>query len=362
MAEADERLLAKSKVAAHTYLMGHILAPSFAFCAALSEDAGVRSGFALNEADLLAHLPANSPLHDGLTRDTAMRVSADDYANTVGDLLFALGTTTRPGMPSLGMRFMELLPTWRNLYTLDELLTLEAVANHYLQLRVRGAEDQAAIFQEVGERTAGKVGAMEALLKAMAFDLAYSPFFTRDVPLDDLVKLTALFESEQLPVASDQWFDQRFVNYLDSHPERLKDIHWRQFEGLAAEWFQREGYDVQLGPGRNDGSIDLRLWQPGVAPGAPPAVIVQCKRQTRKIERVVVKALYADVLAEGAGAGLVVTTSDISPGAASDIAARAYPITSANRAQVQQWISAMRKPDAGIVADDRTAQQNEPRS
>lgn len=70
----------------------------------------------------------------------------------------------------------------------------------------------------------------------------------------------------------------------------------------------------------------------------------------------------ADVLAEGAGAGLVVTTSDISPGAASDIAARAYPITSANRAQVQQWISAMRKPDAGIVADDRTAQQNEPQS
>ena len=55
-----------------------------------------------------------------------------------------------------------------------------------------------------------------------------------------------------------------------------------------------------------------------------------------------VKALYADVLAESAGAGLVVTTSDISPGAASDIAARAYPITSANRAQVQQWIAAMR--------------------
>ncbi|MFM9587267.1 restriction endonuclease, partial [Streptomyces caniscabiei] len=94
------------------------------------------------------------------------------------------------------------------------------------------------------------------------------------------------------------------------------------------EWFQREGYDVELGPGRNDGSIDVRLWQPGAAPGAPPAVIVQCKRQTRKIERIVVKALYADVLAEGAGAGLVVTTSDISPGAARDIAARAYPITS----------------------------------
>lgn len=339
--------------------MGHIVMPSFAFRTSLSEDAGVRSGFALNEADLRAHLSADSPLRDGLTRDVAMRVSADDYANTVGDLLFALGTISKPGMPSLGMRFTELLPFWRSLYTLDELLTLEAVANHYLQLRVRGEEEQAAIFQEIVGRTSGKAGAMEALLEAMAFDLAYSPFFTRDVPLDDLIKLTALFESEQLPAVSDQWFDQRFVNYLGSHPERLKDIHWRQFEGLTAEWFHREGYDVQLGPGRNDGSIDVRLWRPGAAPGAPPAVIVQCKRQTRKIERVVVKALYADVLAEGAGAGLVVTTSDISPGAASDITARAYPITSANRAQVQQWIGAMRKPDAGIVADDLAATQDE---
>nr|WP_025827791.1 hypothetical protein [Acetobacter persici] len=70
----------------------------------------------------------------------------------------------------------------------------------------------------------------------------------------------------------------------------------------------------------------------------------------------------ADVLAEAARAGLLVTTSDISPGAASDIVAHAYPITNANCAQVQQWISAMRKPDAGIVAGDRTAQQNEPQS
>ncbi len=158
--------------------MGHIFMPSFAFRTALSEDAGVRSGFAMNEADLLAHLPADCPLRDDLVRDVAMRVSAEDYANTVGDLLFALGTTASRGMPTLGMRFMALLPSWRSLYTLNELLTLEAVANHYLQLRVRGAEAQAVIFQELGDRTAGKAGAMEALREAMAFDLAYSPFFT----------------------------------------------------------------------------------------------------------------------------------------------------------------------------------------
>ena len=84
---------------------------------------------------------------------------------------------------------------------------------------------------------------------------------------------------------------------------------------------------------------------------SPPAVIVQCKRQSRKVERVVVKALYADILEESAASGLVVTTSDVSPGALADISARSYPITTVNRPEVLRWIEAMRKPSAGIVQD-----------
>ena len=49
-------------------------------------------------------------------------------------------------------------------------------------------------------------------------------------------------------------------NYLAANPEMLVAIQWRQFEGLAAEWLRREGYDVDLGPGRNDGGVDV----PGV--------------------------------------------------------------------------------------------------
>lgn len=330
--------------------MGHIIMPSFEFRTALSEDSGVRSGFALTEAEMLAHLPAESPLRDGLTQVVPMRVAAADYADAVGDILYGLGTTAEPGMPSLGMRIMALLGDWRNLFGPEELMTLEAVANHYL--RIRGTSEREAIFEELRDRTSGKPGAMDALMEAMTYHLAYSPFFTRNVRIDELVKLDALFESERLPSERNCWFDQRFINYLNSQPHRLSDIHWRQFEGLTAEWFQRNGFQVELGPGRNDGSIDVRLWQPDAIPGTPPAVIVQCKRQKQKVERVVVKALYADILAEGAGVGMVVTTNDISLGAATDIAARAYPITSANRAQVHQWIAAMRKPNAGIVADD----------
>ena len=78
-------------------------------------------------------------------------------------------------------------------------------------------------------------------------------------------------------------------------------------------------------------------------------IIVQCKRQRGKINKVVVKALWADVHTEKAESGLVVTTSDLSRGATGVINARAYPVTVANGSQVRSWIAAMRKPAAGVV-------------
>jgi restriction system protein len=332
--------------------MGHIIMPAFAFRSALSEDSGVRAGFALSEADMLGHLPADHHLRERLISDEVLRLGSEDYAEAVGDLLFALGATAEPGMLTLGMRMMALLKRdWRSLFRLDEMMAIEAVASHYLRLRNQNDIEQAAIFAELKAMVDDKAGVLEALVEAMTQHLAFNPHFTRDVANADLVALSALFASERLPADGAQYFDQRFINYLGSQPEKLGDIHWRQFEGLTAEWFQRSGYDVELGPGRNDGSVDLRLWHRGAQPGAPPAVIVQCKRQKQKVERVVVKALYADVLEERANAGLVVTTSDISPGAAKDVSARAYPITTANRKQVQDWIQAMRKPHAGMISD-----------
>ncbi len=333
--------------------MGHILMPSFAFRSSLSEDSGVRSGFALSEPEMLAHLPKDNPLRAGLEGDGALRVASDVYADTVGDLLHALGATDQPGMPTLTQRVTALLKhDWRSLFTLDELMRVEAVGHHYLRLRNQGNPCQAEFRAEVMAMVDGKPGVADALAVALEHHLAYMPFFTRQVDQADRMALEALFKSERLPTDGERYFDQRFINYLNAQPDKLKDIHWRQFEGLTAEWFQRNGYEVELGPGRNDGSIDVRLWHKDSEAGAPPAVIVQCKRQAKKVERVVVKALYADMLAEKADAGLVVTTCDISPGAASDVKARAYPITTANRAAVHRWIEAMRKPDAGIVADD----------
>lgn len=330
--------------------MGHILMHSSAFRATLSEDSGVRAGLSLTHDEMLSHLGPDHPLHTELEKDDFLRINASDYEDAVGDLLFALGTTDQPGMPSLGTRLMMLLgDNWQSLIALEDLLKLEGVANYYLWSRGEKSQERENAYQEIRSMTAQKTGVMDALSEAMSLHLAFSPFFTRQIPKANLVDLGKLFQSEELPVDSNCYFDQRFINYLNAHPDKLRDIHWRQFEGLTAEWFQRNGYDVELGPGRNDGGIDVRLWSKDVKPGSPPTIIVQCKREERKIGRVVVKALYADLTHEQAGSGLVVTTSDISPGAQNDIDARSYPITTANRQRVIEWVTAMRLPSAGIV-------------
>lgn len=135
-----------------------------------------------------------------------------------------------------------------------------------------------------------------------------------------------------------------------SNLDQLDQVHWRKFEGLTAEFFQREGYDVQLGPGRGDGGIDLRIWSDGKSREQAPTILVQCKRQKSVVERVVMKALYADVQHEKADSGLIVTTSRLSPGAHQDRIARGYPIDAAERQTVREWIAKLREPGAGYVA------------
>jgi restriction system protein len=334
--------------------MAHIIMVASAFAASLSEDAGERSGLALSRQQLVEHLREDNPFRIAFARDDdLLRIGSEEYADAVGDLLHALGATDQPGMPTLGQRLIRRLgPDWRSRVGVMELLEVEAVANHYLRRRNEtGTLDRDALDADVENTIGGRrVTIMDDLLDVMSVHLAQSPFFTRRVErAEDPVALTSLFESERLPMAGSGFFDQRFVNYLSGRPELLQEINWRQFEGLAAEWLARSGYDVELGPGRDDGSVDVRAWNAGVKPGTPPVLIVQCKREKRKIDKVVVKALWADVHAERADAGLIVTTNDISPGAAKVVEARAYPVTVANRDEVLRWLAAMRKPAAGLV-------------
>lgn len=323
-----------------------------AFAAALSEDAGERSGIALDRQQLIDHLPEGNELRSAFGgEDRMMRISSADYADAVGDLLHALGAADQPGMPSITQRLVRRIGReWRSKIDIMKMLEVEAVANHFLRERLSTGKFNQAGFEDdlLDILGSNRKIILEDIMEILPVYLAQSPFFTRTERVKDAVKLTALFASEKLPIDG-TFFDQRFINYLSGKPELVQEMHWRQFEGLTAEWLSQQGYVVELGPGRDDGGVDVRAWAEGAAAGTPPAMIVQCKRERGKVGKVVVKALWADVYAEKASSGLIVTTNDVSPGAAKVIEARAYPVTVANGAQVRNWVSAMRKPAAGIV-------------
>lgn len=174
----------------------------------------------------------------------------------------------------------------------------------------------------------------------------------RSVDWRNTAQLSDLFESESLTTQYGHFFDQRYLDYLSENFDAVDKINWRKFEGLTGEFFTRLGFNVKVGPGRDDGGIDLRVWRPDGDESAPPAILVQCKREKRKVSKVVVKALYADIINESADSGLIVTSTALSPGAEKVCRARAYPIQQASRQTLHVWIQSMRQLEASFSAND----------
>ncbi|MFD5595858.1 restriction endonuclease [Streptomyces griseorubiginosus] len=166
---------------------------------------------------------------------------------------------------------------------------------------------------------------------------------------NDVLDLSDLFLSESVAASYGKFFDQRFVNYLAVNFEEIGTVNWRKFEALIAEYFHRNGFEVQLGAGRNDNGVDIRAWETGVnSETSPPTLIIQCKREKRKIGKVVIKALAADVHWEGAQQGLLAATVDWSPGAREVVKTRKYPVAEVNRSTLQRWLVEMRDSEKGL--------------
>jgi len=55
------------------------------------------------------------------------------------------------------------------------------------------------------------------------------------VEWEDEKQLRDLFESEEIQTPHDEFSDQRFIDCLEQNFDKIDQINWRQFEGLAAE-------------------------------------------------------------------------------------------------------------------------------
>ncbi|MFG2379173.1 restriction endonuclease [Streptomyces sp. NPDC048504] len=338
----------------------------------LTEMVGYRAGLAIAETDILDCLQRRGYAHLYPPGETGVRMRSEAFEimnRCVADSFVQPGAlqAMRPIQYLLRDRLHDKELVWQALGFIDAVL--EQVPPHQLEsldvLQERGAQllvtsmevhahATRALLRDTARSLHGDVlaDAVDLVFREEDFKNASDPWkrWVRTVEWNDVLDLADLFTSDSATASYGRFFDQRFVTYLASRYEDLAAIHWRKFEALVAEYFHRAGFEVELGPGRNDNGVDIRVWESGTAGGgqSPPLMIVQCKRERRKISKVVVKALAADVAWEHARTGMLVATVDWSPGAREVVRTRSYPVQEVNGEAVRSWLKAMQSSDTGL--------------
>lgn len=336
--------------------MGSIVFVPESLADSLSETAGYKAGLALSVTELCDHLGGTHfPDIIRASETHAVRLRAEEYEDLFYKLLYRIGYTVEEYDGDItGIRLYHkykdtALAEWTGVIELfNEFMPKlmdDTVAKGSMSI------DPSPLLRACYDKY-GRLGldmAMERI-EIINRGIHLSPHsILRYTEWTSPIELSTLFKGGGSEPEFGRFIDQRFINYLSKNQDRLPDMHWRKFEELAAEFYQAEGYQVQLGPGSNDDGVDVRVWKPGQATTENPHCLIQCKRQKAKVEKVVIKGLHADVGFEGADYGLIVTTSELSPGARNTIAARGYPITEINRAGLSEWLEKLRTPGTGIV-------------
>lgn len=327
--------------------MGGISGNRDFFVEALTEIAGYKAGVVLTDVELFEIL-RDTEVGAIIDPDGAGggRIHSSSFEEGAAELLFRLGNTTEPSTVPSSIRM------YHKYKDTPEYPIYQAVAEGYLQFMKEVFANPPA--DKVIDPTPfmlrltdqfGPTGGLMAFeyIEGTQRDLHRSPWGRiRNIEWHDTVELNALFKSAGLETQHGQFFDQRYIDYLSQNFADIDRMHWRKFEGFTAEFFSREGYRVVLGPGSNDDGVDLRVYPVDDQSDLPPLMIVQCKRQKAKIEKAVVKSVYADVIHEGATSGLIVTTSTLAPGAETTRTARNYPVEAADRAKMKEWLAKLR--------------------
>ncbi len=345
----------------------------------LNEMVGYKSGVSLNTEQMVDIAVQHADQLVG-EQDDAIRVRSEEFETLLATLLHGVGNITSASIAPLGgTLFHEVKEDPARLYVFMQLADMFSERLHALarpgepyvgpptltksvsfydavgRLTTLGQHlanpavsdlDRRQFAADANEKYGPEgVRLAERLLTDFNSVIHRSPWLGyREFEFKDVVALDQLFRSESLTPSHGNYLDQRFVDYLYSNEAAVAAMNWRKFEGLIGEYFTRSGYRVELGAGRNDDGVDARVWSENQKPEDPATMVIQCKREKGTIGKVVVKALYADVVHEGAKSGLIVTTNRVSRGAKKTIQARSYPIQIAEGTTVRDWLRAMRTP------------------
>lgn len=316
----------------------------------LSEILGYKSGLALNK-EQITDLLNDKVNFLNLVNDnekSSVRIRSEEIEDLVEGLLFKLGNTPKPKIESV----TDLMIKYSNDPEKNKIF--QSVLSAFMQLLSTGTpgkpiDPTRAMLEIFSEHGQVGVNLFSEITSAYDQSSHSSPWLSyRTVDWEDIIELDELFKSESMKVSYGEYIDQRFIDYLYQNFPDIDKIHWRKFEQLIAEYFHKNEWGVEIGPGRDDDGVDIRISKIKKDEGSPEVILIQCKRQKKKIEKVIVKALWADVVNESANSGLIVTTSALSPGAKKICNARSYNINEADRETLKKWLQEMRTPGKGF--------------
>lgn len=120
------------------------------------------------------------------------------------------------------------------------------------------------------------------------------------------------------PVVDFNMVDKRFVEEsdiigdLESRPN-LMDLTPFEFENLVSNLFKQMGFETKLTRSSKDGGVDAVAFDPRPILGGK--VVIQAKRYKNVVGVSAVRDLYGTMINEGAGKGILVTTSHYGPDA-----------------------------------------------
>jgi Restriction endonuclease len=145
-------------------------------------------------------------------------------------------------------------------------------------------------------------------------------------------------------------------SYFARNGERMKELHWREFEKFLASVFSAQGYETILGPGQADGGVDLRLTCNAVY--GDQVTVVQAKRWSESpIGLEQVAALSGVMYDQDAERGIFVTTSRFLPVAQRFAARQQRKIQLTTSDDVAIWcdaIASKRSPSTRLGAAIRS--------
>lgn len=124
----------------------------------------------------------------------------------------------------------------------------------------------------------------------------------------------------------------------------LDRLHWRAFEELVADLLEKDGYEVQLGPGTKDGGKDIIAMKELEGHGWFMSVWQAKKlKPGKKVELSVIRELADTRQKQNASKGIIVTSTYLTQGALDRVTEDQFLLGKVDRDDLLGWIQRVKR-------------------